>query len=56
VTDRYGPVVPGVEVTITNVETNVSTSTNANSAGCCHVPGLLQAKYRAHFVARGLRR
>lgn len=55
-TDRHGPVVPGVEVTITNVETNVSTSTNANSAGYYHVPGLVRAKYRAHFVASGLRR
>ena len=53
VTDPQGAVMPGVEVTITDVETNVSASTKTNSAGYYHVPNLVPGKYRAHFVARG---
>jgi hypothetical protein len=53
VTDPQGAVVPGVEVTITDVETNVSTPTKTNSAGYYHVPNLVPGKYRAHFLASG---
>jgi hypothetical protein len=53
VTDPQGGVVPGVAVTITNVETSVSTSTKTNGAGYYHVPDLVPGKYRAHFVASG---
>ncbi len=53
VTDPQGAVVPGVEVTITDLETNVSTSTKTNSTGYYHVPNLVPGKYRAQFVASG---
>ena len=53
VTDPQGAVMPGVEVTITDVETNVSTPAKTNGAGYYHVPNLVPGKYRAHFVASG---
>src|SRR6516225_6300790 len=53
VTDPQGAVMPGVEVTITDVEMNVPASTKTNSAGYYHVSNLVPGKYRAHFVARG---
>ena len=53
VTDPQGAVMPGVEITITNVETNVSTSAKTNGAGYYHVPNLVPGKYRAHLVASG---
>src|SRR6516225_7319926 len=53
VTDPQAAVMPGVQVTITNVETNVSTSANTNGAGYYHASNLVPGKYRAHFVARG---
>jgi hypothetical protein len=53
VTDPQGAVVPGVEVTITNVETNVSAPAKTNNAGYYHVPNLVAGKYRAHFLASG---
>lgn len=53
VTDPQGAVVPGVDVTITNVDTNVSAPTKTNSAGYYRVVDLVPGKYRAHFVASG---
>jgi len=53
VTDPQGAVVPAAEVTITNVDTNVSTSTKTNTTGYYHVPDLVPGKYRAHFAASG---
>jgi hypothetical protein len=53
VTDPQGGVVPGVEVTITDVETGVSTSTKTNTAGYYRAVDLVPGKYSAHFDATG---
>ncbi len=53
VTDPQGAVVPGVDVTVTAVDTNVTVPTKTNSAGYYRVEALVPGKYRAHFVAAG---
>src|SRR5713226_1388170 len=52
-TDPQGGVIPGVNVTITSVDTNVSQTTKTNSAGYYRVVDLVPGKYRAHFEASG---
>ena len=51
VTDQQGAVVPGVEVAITSIETNVTATTTTNSAGYYRVGDLVPGKYRAQFAA-----
>ncbi len=53
VTDPQGAVIPGVDVTITDVDTNVSQTTKTNSSGYYRVVDLVPHKYRAHLVASG---
>src|SRR5919108_4099674 len=50
VMDPQGAVVPGVEVTVTAVDTNVSTVTKTNNAGYYRAVDLVPGKYRAHFA------
>src|SRR5215469_18472951 len=53
VTDPQGAAMPGVDVTITNVETNVLTTTKTNSAGYYRAEALVAGAYGAHFAAKG---
>jgi hypothetical protein len=53
VTDPQGAFVPGVKVTITSVETAVSSVAVTNSAGYYHVVDLVPSTYHAHFVSKG---
>src|SRR5690349_11767379 len=53
VTDQQGAVIPGVEITVTNTETNVSSTTKTNSAGYYRVESLVPGGYSAHFVFGG---
>ncbi len=52
-TDPQGAVIPGVEVTITNVETNVAASLKTNNAGYFRVEDLVPGLYAAAFSAAG---
>lgn len=52
-TDPQGAVVPGVDVRITNVETNVSVFLKTNSAGYYRAVDLAPGRYRADFSASG---
>ena len=53
VTDPQGAVVPEVDVTITNVETNIAVPTKTNSTGYYRAVDLVPGKYRAHLVITG---
>ena len=53
VTDPQGGVVPGVDVAVTSLDTNVAQSTKTNSSGYYRVSDLVPGKYRAHFAASG---
>src|SRR5579864_7704501 len=53
VTDPQGAAVPGVEVTVTALATNVTNTTQTNSAGYYRAEALVPGTYRAHFAARG---
>ncbi len=53
VTDPSGATVPGVEVTVTNVDTNITVPTKTNGAGYYSAVDLVPGKYRARFVAAG---
>src|SRR5574337_82100 len=53
ITDPQGAVVPGVDVTITAIDTNVSQATKTNSAGYYRTVDLVPGKYRARFAAGG---
>ena len=55
VTDPSGAVVPGVEVTITNVLTGVSTRTTTNASGIYDAPTLLSGTYSVTFSKIGFR-
>src|SRR5215472_3316112 len=52
-TDPQGAIIPGVDVTITNVETNVSAALKTNSAGYYRVVDLVPGKYSAAFASSG---
>jgi len=52
-TDPQGAIVPGVDVTITSVETNVAQTAKTNTSGYYRVFDLVPGKYRAHFAATG---
>ena len=53
VTDPQGAAVPGVEVTITALATNVTSTTKTNSAGYYRAEALVPGGYRAHFTGKG---
>jgi Carboxypeptidase regulatory-like domain/TonB dependent receptor len=53
VTDPTGAVVPNVTVTITNVQTGVTTTTKTNGSGLYDVPSLLPGNYTINFKATG---
>ena len=55
VTDSSGAVVPDAEVTITNVDTNVSRTTTSTNAGDYAVTGLLPARYSVSVKKSGFR-
>ena len=53
ITDANGAVIPGAEVTITNVDTKVSTKTVSTSAGAYAVTGLIPGRYRVIVTSPG---
>ena len=53
VTDPQGGVVPGVDVTVTSVDTNIATLTKTNATGYYRVGNLIPGKYRARFELAG---
>lgn len=53
VTDPQGAVTPGVNVTVTSVDTNVATTTKTNETGFYRVGNLLPGKYTARFELSG---
>jgi hypothetical protein len=55
VTDVSGAVIAGSDCTITNIETNVSTSTTTNEDGIYVIPGLPPATYRLTIEKEGFR-
>src|SRR5579864_9071509 len=52
-TDPQGAVIPGVDVTIANVDTNIAASLKSNSAGYYRVVDLVPGNYSAAFAAGG---
>src|ERR1039458_8913573 len=56
VTDPTGAVVPGVAVTITNVETGVTNKVKTNESGMYTVPLLEGANYRLSAEKSGFKR
>jgi hypothetical protein len=55
VTDMSGAVIAGSDCTITNIETNISTSTTTNEDGIYVIPGLQPATYRLNIEKEGFR-
>jgi len=55
VTDTSGAVLPGVKVTITNVQTGVSTVSATNGSGIYEVPSLPIGEYQITFAKEGFR-
>src|SRR5277367_6350032 len=55
VTDLSGAVIAGSDCTITNIETNISTSTTTNEDGIYVIPGLQPATYRLTIQKEGFR-
>jgi hypothetical protein len=53
VTDPQGAFVPGVKVTVTAQETNISVPTTTNRAGYFRVTSLIPGKYHVHFEVSG---
>jgi hypothetical protein len=53
VTDPQGAVVPGVRVTVTNLETGVSQFLKTNSAGYYRAENLVPGRYKIQFVVTG---
>ena len=53
VTDPAGAVVPGVSVTITNVDTNVAVTTVTNSSGYYRGADLVPGRFAARFAYTG---
>ncbi len=56
VTDASGAVMPGVEIRVTNVSTNISVSAVTNDAGSFNVPFLLPGAYRVTAEKMGFKR
>jgi hypothetical protein len=55
VLDEQGGAMPGVTVTITNVDTNVSTTLTTNSTGYYQAPLLLPGNYRVAAELQGFK-
>ena len=55
VTDVSGAVIAGSECTITNIDTNISTSTTTNEDGLYVIPGLRPATYNLTIQKVGFR-
>lgn len=53
VTDAQGAVIPGVGVTVTNVDTGVSRTFTTNSSGIYDAQSVLIGKYRVTFASTG---
>ena len=53
VTDAQGAVVPGVDVTVTSVDTNIAALTKTNATGYYRVGNLIPGKYRTLFAMSG---
>jgi hypothetical protein len=53
VTDPQRAVVVGAEVVVTNIGTNVASTTKTNDTGYYRVVDLVPGRYRAHFAAGG---
>jgi hypothetical protein len=53
VTDPQRAAVGGAEVGVTNIDTNVASTTKTNDTGYYRVVDLVPGKYRAHFAAGG---
>ncbi|MGB9605450.1 MAG: carboxypeptidase-like regulatory domain-containing protein, partial [Bryobacteraceae bacterium] len=56
VTDPQGAVVPGVRVTVTNLDTNTSVETQSNASGYYEANLLIHGNYQVSFEAAGFRR
>jgi len=56
ITDPQGKVVPGVEVDVTNVDTNVTAHQTTNGAGVYVVIGLKPGRYRVSVTKDGFRK
>ncbi len=56
VTDPQGAVVPGVQVTVTNVDTNTSVKAVTNESGYYEANLLIHGNYQVSFEASGFRR
>src|SRR6266699_2310425 len=54
-TDQTGSVVPGVNVTVTDVQTNVQRSAVTNQTGNFEIPDLKQGTYRLQAQAAGFK-
>src|SRR5580765_2442803 len=55
VTDPAGAFVSDVAVTVTNIQTNVVTTTRTNESGLYDVPFLVPGSYRIKFSKQGFR-
>ena len=53
VKDQSGAMVPNAAVTVTNTETNVARTTEANTAGIYSFPGLTPGTYQVKAAAGG---
>ena len=53
VTDPQGAVVVGVDVVITDVETNISSISKTNGTGYYRLVDLTPGRYKLHFASRG---
>src|SRR5215471_20156237 len=53
VSDESRAVIPHVSITVTNVETGISTDSQTNSSGLYSVPFLTLGVYRVRAAARG---
>lgn len=56
VKDPSGAVVPNAEITITNIETNVSTRTSTGASGLYEVPLLMPGRYEIAAEAAGFKK
>ena len=55
ITDGTGALVPNVQVTVTNQDTNISSATKTNTAGVYNVPGLNPGRYRVVVEKEGFK-
>src|SRR5215471_6689522 len=53
VTDQQGAVMVGVDVSLTDVDTNVTVATKTNTTGYYRIVDLTPGKYKLHFAAPG---